>query len=1090
MVLQVMKPTQNSSRFSAYLWLTLAIYIALIAAFTVYVRAEKAIDVANELRLQSYLLADELRQSSDDLTRMARAYAATGNPIYKQHYQEILDIRNGKRARPEHYENIYWDLVQSDNQRPRPFSHQTITLLDLMRKAHFTDAEFAKLAFAKANSDALTQTELAAFKLVEKSAAQPFSGMHVDALAMLQSPGYYQDKATIMRPINEFQHMMATRTNASVEAAKTIAIQLRWAFIMLALVLFYTLWRIYRNVQRMLGGSLDVIYQQVEKLAQGKFYPLIPVSHGMKNSVLGWLAATQTKLNEIDTARNLARAQMLRMTNLYAALSQCNQAIVRSNDQAELFAKICEVAVKYGGMKMAWIGWLDPTTQQIMPVGKYGEGTDYLDNIDIVMDTQNVNASGPTVKSIFMDSPYYCQDFLNDPAAARWHELGKSYGWGASATLPIHCDGNIVGVFNMYSAQTYAFDDTAQKLLEEMATDIDFALANFARQAEQQHTQIMTEQRIFMLELITSDKSLDEILATIAHKVEELKPGRLCSILLLDSNKQTLHVAAAPSLPDFFNTAVDGVEIGARVGSCGNAAYTGQRTIVEDIAHHPYWTNYLTIATQAELAACWSEPIIGSQQKILGTFAVYSHIPASPSQGDMQLIEMLAHFIAIAIERKRDESNIHYLAHFDPLTHLPNRLLLENRAQQSISIAQRAGTPLAVLFLDLDHFKNINDNLGHRVGDALLVELAQRLQKLIRDEDTVSRLGGDEFILVLPDTHPDAAAYVAEKLLAAAAHPYRIQEHELILTASIGIAIYPQNGTDFDTLIKHADVAMYRAKNSGRNSYRYYTEEMQAKSARNLMLENALRRAMEQNQLAVNYQPQINISTGKLIGAEALLRWHHPELGLISPTEFIPIAEDSGQIYKIGAWVLRTAIQQLKFWIDAGIPPMIIAVNLSALQFRHAGLPDLITSLLNEIGLPAQYLELELTESVAMDEPLEAIAVMDNLHGRGVRMSIDDFGTGYSSLNYLKKFKIYKLKIDQSFIRDINTDPEDKAIVTAIINMAHSLGFQTIAEGVETAEQLDFLRIHNCDEVQGYYHSKPLSTEQFATFARNWQQPH
>ncbi|BBO99898.1 bifunctional diguanylate cyclase/phosphodiesterase [Sulfuriferula nivalis] len=1082
-----MKPTHNGRRFSAYLWLTLAIYIALIIAFAVYVRAEKAIDTANDLRLQSYLLADELRQSSDDLTRMARAYTATGNPIYKQHYQEILDIRNGKHPRPEDYENIYWDLVQLDDQRPRPSSNQTISLLDLMRQAHFTNAEFAKLALAKANSDALTHTEFAAFQRVENDVAQPVSGIHTDALAMLHSQAYYQDKAAIMQPISQFQQMVELRTNASVEAAKQLATQLRWIFIILGAALFFALWRIYRNMRRMLGGSLHEIYQQVENLAQGKFYPFISIPSGMNNSVLGWLAATQTKLNEIDTARNLAQAQMLRMTSLYAALSQCNQAIVRSKNQTELFAKVCEASVTYGGMKMAWIGWLDTATQQIIPVSQYGEGTDYIDHLHIVPNSQDTSAHGPTTIAIRNDQAYYCQDFITDPTTAPWHELGKQYGWGSSATLPIHQNNQVVGAFNMYSSRIHAFDAAAQRLLEEMVADIDFALANFERRTQQQHDQLMTDQRVFMLELITSDKSLDEILTTITHRVESLKPDVMCSILLLDAEKQTLHVASAPSLPDFFNAAIDGEPIGENAGSCGNTAYTKQRTIVEDIAHHPYWKNYRAIAQQAKLAACWSEPIIGSQQKVLGTFALYQHTATAPNRNDIQLIEMLAHFIAIAIERKRDEINIHNLAHFDPLTDLPNRLLLEDRARQSISVAQRAGSNLAVLFLDLDHFKNINDNLGHRIGDELLIQLAQRLKTLLRDEDTVSRLGGDEFIFVLPDTHPDAAAHVAEKLLAATARPYQIQGHELILTASVGIAIYPQNGDDFDTLIKHADVAMYRAKNSGRNSYRYYTEEMQAKSARILILENALRRALDQQQFVLNYQPQISTDTGKLVGAETLLRWHHPELGLISPAEFIPIAEDSGQIYQIGAWVLRTAIQQLKSWIEAGLPPMIIAVNLSAVQFRHTGLPDLVTSLLNEIDLPAQYLELELTESVAMDEPLEAIAIMDNLHNRGVRMSIDDFGTGYSSLNYLKKFKVYKLKIDQSFIRDINTDPEDKAIVTAIISMAHSLGFQTIAEGVETAEQLDFLRIQGCDEIQGYHYSKPLNTEQFSAFVRDWQ---
>jgi EAL domain-containing protein (putative c-di-GMP-specific phosphodiesterase class I) len=277
---------------------------------------------------------------------------------------------------------------------------------------------------------------------------------------------------------------------------------------------------------------------------------------------------------------------------------------------------------------------------------------------------------------------------------------------------------------------------------------------------------------------------------------------------------------------------------------------------------------------------------------------------------------------------------------------------------------------------------------------------------------------------------------------------------------------------------------MYRAKRDGRNNYRFFTQEMQTHSARMLQLENALRYALERNQLHLHYQPQLDITGSRVIGVEALLRWQHPEFGMVSPGEFIPIAESSGQIIPIGAWVIRTAVQQLKTWLDSGLPPMIMAVNLSAVQFRHLDLPGLVTQILENAQLSPQYLELELTEGVAMDDPLGAIAVMNDLHARGVRMSIDDFGTGYSSLSYLKKFKVYKLKIDQSFVRDISTDADDSAIVTAIIQMAHSLGFQTIAEGVETEAQLAFLREQGCDEVQGYHFSKPLPAEQLEAFVR------
>ena len=449
--------------------------------------------------------------------------------------------------------------------------------------------------------------------------------------------------------------------------------------------------------------------------------------------------------------------------------------------------------------------------------------------------------------------------------------------------------------------------------------------------------------------------------------------------------------------------------------------------------------------------------------------------------------EKVTHYIGIfsdITEHKEAEERIQSLAHFDLLTGLPNRALFADRFNYALSITQRNNEQLALMYIDLDHFKNVNEALGQSVGDELLIEVAKRLKAAMRDEDTVSRQGGDEFILVLPGADADDAMHVAEKLLAIIARHYQIGQHELVVTPSIGIAMYPGDGDDFETLSKCADTAMYRAKADGRNNYRFFTPGMQARSARSLQLENALRRALERDELFLHYQPQVSLQDGRIIGAEALLRWQHSELGMVSPAEFIPIAESSGQILQIGEWVLRTAVKQLKTWMDEGMEPMVIAVNLSAVQFRHASLPKLITQILDEAQLPPQYLELELTEGVTMDNPLAAIAVMDNLHERGIRMSIDDFGTGYSSLNYLKKFKVYKLKIDQSFVRDISEDPEDKAIVSAIINMASSLGMQTIAEGVETAAQLAYLRLQGCDEVQGYYFSKPLAVAQFEMFVR------
>jgi diguanylate cyclase (GGDEF)-like protein/PAS domain S-box-containing protein len=454
--------------------------------------------------------------------------------------------------------------------------------------------------------------------------------------------------------------------------------------------------------------------------------------------------------------------------------------------------------------------------------------------------------------------------------------------------------------------------------------------------------------------------------------------------------------------------------------------------------------------------------------------------PIAGDEGRYVIASVLDITLRVEHERRIDQ-----LINFDPLTGLPNRNLLHDRVTNAIHAATRKKTHVAVLFLDIDHFKNVNDSLGHSTGDKLLVEVGKRLQAAVRESDTVARIGGDEFVLVLADAEAAEAAAVAVKLLELVSKPHQIGIHALAVTPSIGIAMFPEDGADYGMLYQHADTAMYRAKQDGRNGYRFFTDEMHSHTERMLALESAMHLVLELNQLYLHYQPQLSVDGRRVVGVEALLRWRHPVLGQISPAEFIPLAESNGQIISIGTWVLRTAVQQLRAWMDAGLPPMVMAVNLSAVQFRHPSLPTLVTEVLAEAQLAPEYLELELTESVTMGNPQSAIEVMNKLHSCGVRMSIDDFGTGYSSLSYLKKFMVYKLKIDQSFVRDIATDIDDRAIVTAIVQMAHSMGYITIAEGVETPAQREFLSQHGCDEVQGYLFSKPLPAEQIPEFVKS-----
>lgn len=445
-----------------------------------------------------------------------------------------------------------------------------------------------------------------------------------------------------------------------------------------------------------------------------------------------------------------------------------------------------------------------------------------------------------------------------------------------------------------------------------------------------------------------------------------------------------------------------------------------------------------------------------------------------------EIVNYIATFSDLS-ERKQQADHIQFLANFDPLTHLPNRSLFKDRVELAIASAQRTGSQLAIVFIDLDRFKNINDSLGHHIGDRLLQETAERIASALSEADTAARLGGDEFVLLLNNLkQPQDVVPIARNLLDIIGRPISVEQDELRLTPSIGIAMYPDDGKDFDTLVKNADAAMYHAKDNGRNNYQFFTAGLNARVLEQLMLENALRRAQERNELLVHFQPQYHVETRRIVGAEVLLRWNHPDLGMVSPARFIPVAEDSGLIPQISDWVLQTVCTYLRSWQNAGleIPP--IAINISPSQFRQRDFVAKVINTLQKEGIGPDLIELELTESILMQDMDAAIANMSLLRSSGFRLSIDDFGTGYSSLSYLKRFPIHKLKIDQSFVRELPGDNDSAAITGAIISLAHNLQLTVIAEGVETQQQLAFLIARGCDEIQGYLFSKPLPAEDFA----------
>ncbi|WP_085296918.1 putative bifunctional diguanylate cyclase/phosphodiesterase [Cognaticolwellia mytili] len=581
-----------------------------------------------------------------------------------------------------------------------------------------------------------------------------------------------------------------------------------------------------------------------------------------------------------------------------------------------------------------------------------------------------------------------------------------------------------------------------------------------------------------ILELIASSAKLSEILPAILVSVEREYHDAKCSILLLDDSKKHLIIGAAPSFPDFYNEAIDGVEIGYGVGSCGTAAYTGKRVIVEDISSHPFWSPWTELAKRANLASCWSEPIIDNQGNILGTFAIYHKKISAPKAIDFILIEQFANLVRIAMEREKADKLIWQQANFDSLTHLPNRNLLYEHLIAAMKNAKRDDKQLAVAMLDLDNFKDVNDSLGHATGDALLVECSKRIKNSIRKNDIVARLGGDEFVVLFVGAQ--FVENIVQKLLEKLAQPYELEQKNIYCSVSIGIAIYPNDALDRDTLLRSADQAMYGAKAQGRNNVHYFTENMRTDVLRRIEMVEDLRVALVKNQFHLVYQPITNLETEDITKAEALIRWQHPTKGLISPLEFIPLAEETGLIIEISDWIFYEVIRQVKRWRKNYCSNLKISINTSPIQYKNKG--EQIINWIDALAqkkLAPQAIGIEITENLLMENQAEVVTVLDKIRLSGIAISIDDFGTGYSSFSYLKNFSFDYLKIDKSFIQNMSANSNDLALCEAIIVMAKKLNIKVIAEGIETEQQRQLLSTAGCDFGQGYLLDRPLSANDF-----------
>ncbi|MBB5571813.1 MULTISPECIES: sensor domain-containing protein [Rhizobium] len=585
-----------------------------------------------------------------------------------------------------------------------------------------------------------------------------------------------------------------------------------------------------------------------------------------------------------------------------------------------------------------------------------------------------------------------------------------------------------------------------------------------------------------LLEMIAKSEPLEMILEALVLMVEDQMTDIKGSVLLLDPEGIRLSHGASPNLPAAYSRLIDGIAIGPKVGSCGTAAWRGKPVFVSDTQTDPLWEDFSALAAQYGLRSCWSTPIVTSQSNVLGTFALYSGTVREPTERELELVAMATHIAGIAIERKRAEDRIYFMAHHDDLTGLPNRAFLKENMAKILFKARRNGRKVTVAYVDLDNFKQVNDSRGHSAGDELLKELTARMVDSLRASDMVVRLGGDEFLLVIvhQSRHDTGITRRLRELQKAITQPVMIGEIEVAVTSSIGVAAFPADGETPDELIACADAAMYKAKEHGRNRLQYHIHRSDAGGTMPLSEQEELRSAIGAKQFFLEYQPQVDVASGRIVGLEALVRWRHPRHGMLPPGQFIPLAEESGLIIPLGLFVLNEACRQAKEWQAMGLPPLTIAVNVSARQFSDPALAAHVTEALEASGLDPQWLELELTESTLMHDVPRALHVMQALKALGVRLSIDDFGTGYSSLAALKTFPFDRLKMDRSFVEALPRDETTVAIASAVISLARRLRLAVVAEGVETDEQLEFLRQAQCHDAQGFYFSRPVGAAEIS----------
>ena len=797
--------------------------------------------------------------------------------------------------------------------------------------------------------------------------------------------------------------------------------------------------------------DMQDILTAAERLANGELAARTGVTYD--ESDIGRLASAIDALADNIQAHRRHIEQLTRQhrrsLRAHLVLSASNRALLRAiEEQAEL-QEVCRLIVEVGNYPFAWIGYAEQDEMKTLrPMAHHGLPGEHLYENGMTWDDRGtgMGAAGIAVRT---GEPMLIRNAHQDTRMEPWWESIRRNNLTTVLALPLQLDENVRGVLVIWSVEVDAFDQEEIKLLTETGDDLTFAV----RVVRARHHQ----------------EQIEAAFRRVSHQ----------NALILQAAAEGIYVVDNTGAIQFVNpaiTAILGFSESELLGR--NSHHTLHHTRANG---QPYPTEDCPISAAINMG--------GTIRRVQETFwrkdgtPIQVEVSSTPilDQGELQGAVVMVTDIS---ERARYMAQIERKSNFDDLTGLPNRNLLNDRLRQAIDRTRQGKYLLAILVINLNHFRNIIDSLGHSIGDQVLQTVAGRLADLEGETDTLARAGGDEFVWAIEIRNEDQAAMAARNALETLGEPMGIAGREVFISASIGISIYPRDGEDDDTLLKNATTAMHRAKVMVDQRYNFYTTEMNARSLERLDMENALRRALDNDELVLFYQPQVDLSTGEIIGAETLVRWRHPQRGMVPPSEFVPLAEVTGMIVPIGEWVLRTACSQNRKWQQAGLPPITVAVNISARQLDAYDIAWLADEILTETGLDPRFLELELTESMIMSDPDAFIKSTRRLKEMGASLSVDDFGTGYSSLNHLKRFAVNRLKIDQSFVRDITHDPNAAAITLAIMALARSMKMYTIAEGVENAAQVAFLRRQGCDEIQGYYFSRPVPAEEFEALLR------